>query len=66
VTSSVDRMALGRHEHLIWRESLRRLVEFRNEGREDRFVDASFSDMQNDPIGSMEILYRQLGDVSQR
>jgi hypothetical protein len=62
LTDSFDRMALGRHEHMIWLESLRRLVEFRNDGREDRFVDVSFSDMQSDPIGSMESLYRQWGD----
>jgi hypothetical protein len=62
LTGSFDRMALGRHEHMIWRESLHRLIEFRNDGREDRFVDVSFSDMQSDPLGSMETLYRQWGD----
>jgi Sulfotransferase family len=62
LTDSFDRLALGRHEHMIWRESLRRLVDFRNDGREDRFVDVSFSDMQSDPLGSMETLYRQWGD----
>ena len=62
LTDSFDRLALGRHEHMIWLESIRRLVDFRNDGRENRFVDVSFSDMQSDPIGSMEILYDQLGD----
>jgi hypothetical protein len=62
LTDSFDRMALGRHEHMIWLESIRRLTDFRNNGREDRFVDASFTDMQSDPIGCMEKLYDQLGD----
>jgi hypothetical protein len=62
LTDSFDCLALGRHEHMIWLESIRRLIEFRNDGREDRFVDASFSDMQSDPIGCMEDLYDQLGD----
>ncbi len=62
LTPSFDRLALGHHEHMIWLESIRRLVDFRNDGREDRFVDISFSDMQSDPIASMETLYAQLGD----
>jgi len=62
LTPSFDRLALGRHEHRIWLESIRRLVDFRNDGREDRFVDISFSAMQSDPIGSMKTLYAQLGD----
>ena len=62
LTDSFDCLAVGRHEHMVWLESIRRLLEFRNEGREDRFVDASFNDMQNDPIGCMENLYTQLGD----
>jgi hypothetical protein len=62
LTESFDRLALGRHEQMIWLESLRRLMAFRNDGREDRFVDASFSDLQSDPIRCMEMLYDQLGD----
>jgi Sulfotransferase family len=62
LTDSFDCLALGRHEHMIWLESLKRLVEFRNEGNEDRFVDTSFGDMQSDPIGAMERLYAGLGD----
>ena len=62
LTASFDCLALGRHEHMIWLESIRRLVDFRNDGRENRFADVSFSDMQSDPISSMETLYGQLGD----
>ena len=62
LTDSFDRLALGRHEHALWLQSIRRLVEFRNDGREDRFVDVYFRDIQSDPIGCMENLYGQLGD----
>ena len=62
LTDSFDRLALGRHEHALWLQSIRRLVEFRNNGREDRFVDVYFRDIQSDPIGCMENLYGQLGD----
>jgi hypothetical protein len=62
LTDSFDCLAVGRHEQMIWLESIRRLVAFRNDGREDRFVDVSFSAMQDDPIGSMGHLYEQLGD----
>ncbi len=62
LTDSFDCLALGRHERMIWLESIRRLIDFRNDGREDRFVDASFRDMQDDPISCMENLYAQLGD----
>jgi hypothetical protein len=62
VTTSFDRAALGRHEQMLWRESLRRLVEFRDAGREERFFDVSFADMQAQPIPAVDALYRQLGD----
>ena len=62
LTDSYDCLAVGRHEHMLWLESIRRLMEFRNDGREDHFVDVSFGDMQSDPIGCMEYLYAQLGD----
>jgi hypothetical protein len=57
-----DPIALGRHELALWAEQLRRTVEFRDAGREDRFFDVSFTDMQSDPLKSMEILYAKLGD----
>jgi hypothetical protein len=62
LTDSFDCLAVGRHEHMLWLESIRRLIDFRKDGREDRFVDVSFSEMQSDPIGSMGRLYYQLGD----
>ena len=46
LTHVLDRSALGLHEELFWHESLQRLVDFRDAGREDRFFDVSFADMQ--------------------
>jgi len=62
LTDSVDRLALGRHEHDLWLESLRRLIAFRDAGREDRFFDLGFADVQRTPIGAMEQLFAALGD----
>jgi hypothetical protein len=62
VTTSLDPLALGDHELMIWSESLKRLMAFRDEGQEDRFYDVSFRAMQADPIAAMELLYQQMGD----
>jgi len=62
VTAHQDLRALGRHEVAVWSESLRRLVEFRDDGREDRFFDVGFAALQADPIDAMERLYDAMGD----
>ena len=62
LTESFDRSALGAHEQTLWLESIQRLLDFRNEGREDRFFDVSFADLQDEPIAAMEDLYGQMGD----
>jgi hypothetical protein len=62
VTEHVDPHALGRHEVDLWRESLRRLIEFRDAGREDRFFDVMFADVQRAPIDAMAQLFREMGD----
>jgi hypothetical protein len=62
VVETLDLHALGRHEVGLWSESLRRLVEFRDSGRECRFFDVSFNDMQSDPIAAIETLYGKMGD----
>ena len=62
VVETLDLHALGRHEVGLWSESLRRLVEFRHSGRECRFFDVSFNDMQSDPIAAIETLYGKMGD----
>jgi hypothetical protein len=58
----LDLVALGRHETDLWSESLRRTIEFRDHGHEDRFFDIGFAEMQDDPIGAMERLYDAMGD----
>jgi Sulfotransferase family len=62
VTTHQDLLALGRHEAAVWSESLRRLIEFRDHGREDRFFDVGFVALQADPIAAMERLYDAMGD----
>jgi len=62
VTNQPDLLALGQHEMALWSESLRRLIAFRDDGREDRFFDVDFSALQADPIGAVEELYREMGD----
>ena len=58
----LDLRALGHHETELWSESLRRTIAFRDAGREDRFFDVAFGDLQADPVAAMERLYEQLGD----
>jgi len=43
-------------------KSLRRLIAFRDDGREDRFFDVDFAALQADPIGAVETLYSDMGD----
>jgi hypothetical protein len=62
VTEGLDLHALGRHEVQIWSESLRRLIEFRDDGRENRFYDVMFADVQRDAVAAMERLYAEMGD----
>lgn len=62
VTEPVKVLSLGLHEKELWQESLRRLIEFRDGGNEHRFFDVSFTAMQSDPVGAMEMLYRTMGD----
>ncbi len=62
LTQSVDRLAVGSHERGLWQESLRRLVQFRDDGQEERFFDVSFKEMQADPLVAMTKLYTELGD----
>jgi len=62
LTDRVDRHALGRHEVALWLESLRRLIAFRDAGRENRFFDLGFADVQRAPIDAMEQLFTAMGD----
>lgn len=62
LSTGLDACALGRHEMTLWSESLGRLLDFRDGGRESRFFDVSFGSMQEDPLGAMGKLYAALGD----
>lgn len=62
LTDSVDRLALGRHEHDLWLESLRRLMAFRDAGHEHRFFDLGFADVQRAPVEAMARLFAAMGD----
>ena len=62
VLDHLDLHALGRHEVDLWKESLRRLIEFRDDGREDRFFDVKFAEVQREPIAAMARLFAEMGD----
>jgi hypothetical protein len=62
LAEQLDPHALGRHNTEVWRESLRRLIAFRDDGHEDRFFDVGFLAMQQDPLGAIEQLYGDMGD----
>jgi hypothetical protein len=62
LTDRSDPSVLGAHHSALWAEALRRFIEFRDEQDGDRFFDVSFSDLQKDPIGAVERLYRDMGD----
>jgi hypothetical protein len=62
LTDRPDPLAIGRYNTALWSASLRRLMEFRDNGNEHRFHDVSFAAMQADPIAAVTELYAQLGD----
>lgn len=43
-------------------QNLKRLIAFRDAGREDRFFDIQFADLQKDPLAEVEGLYAFLGE----
>jgi hypothetical protein len=62
MTAEPDELYLGRHLADVRVECLRRLMAFRDDGREDRFFDIGFYDMQADAMGQVRKLYMWLGD----
>jgi len=62
LAQKLDLDALGRHETEVWSRALRKTIDFRGDGREERFFDVGFLEMQDDPIGAMERLYEAMGD----
>jgi len=62
LTERPDPTAIGTHNCELWRTALERLIDFRDHGNGDRFVDLSFDAVQRDPIGQVARLYADLGD----
>ena len=46
-----------------WAGALESTIAFRDAGREDRFHDLSFREVQDDPVGSVRKLYASLGET---
>jgi hypothetical protein len=62
MTTEPDEPYLGRHLADVRVECLRRLMAFRDDGREDIFYDIGFYDMQTDAMEEIRKLYAWLGD----
>jgi len=62
LTEDPDPVAIGAHNTDVWRTALERLIDFRDRGNADRFVDLTFDAVQRDPIGQVARLYAALGD----
>ena len=62
LTDHPDAVAIGTHNSELWRYSLQRLIEFRDNGNDGRFFDVSFAAVQRDPIDAVAQLYAELGD----
>jgi hypothetical protein len=61
-SAGVDPRYMGRLNVDHWTVAMERLLEFRTVGRNDRFYDMSFTDVQRDPIGEVRKLYDWLGE----
>lgn len=59
---TVDLPYLGSMNTEQWVTGIRRGLEFRDGGHEDRFYDIGFRAMQSDPIGAVRGLYEWLGE----
>jgi hypothetical protein len=62
LTDEPDPVYLGRHNTEVWETALHRTIDFRDAGREARFFDIAFADVQSDPIASVRRLYDWLGE----
>ncbi|OBK29969.1 sulfotransferase [Mycobacterium asiaticum] len=62
-TDNIDRPYIGRLNIEHWSLGMRRALEFRSAGADNRFYDIDFRAMQADPIGEVSGLYEWLGDA---
>lgn len=58
----VDKAYLGRLHAEVWELGMRRLIAFRDAGRDHRFFDVHFAPFQRDPMPVLERLYAFLGE----
>jgi hypothetical protein len=58
----VDSASLGRMNAETWEIGLKRLIAFRDAGRNDRFFDIHFAPFQRDPFPALAKLYNFLGE----
>jgi hypothetical protein len=56
-----DPEELGAEQLAWWVEGIGRAMEFRRKFGDDRFVDVSFADLQNDPVNAVAGSYQKLG-----
>ena len=61
-SNTVDRNYLGQLNVEQWSVGMRRALEFRDVGNDDRFFDLDFAAVQRDPIGEVKRLYAWLDE----
>lgn len=61
VSDGGDPAELGAREVEIWTEALSRAIAFRDRVGEERFADVVFTDLNADPVGTVESAYQRLG-----
>jgi hypothetical protein len=61
-SDQVDRASLARLNEEMWEIGLKRLIAFRDAGRNDRFFDIHFAPFQRDPFPTLAKLYEFLSE----
>jgi hypothetical protein len=61
-TDDLDRQYIGRLNVEQWSTGINRVLQFRDNGGDDRFYDIDFLAMRADPIGEVRGLYEWLGE----
>jgi hypothetical protein len=61
-SDDLDKPYLGRVNTETWELGMRRLIAFRDAGRDDRFFDIHFAPFQRDPLAVIKDLYGFLGE----
>jgi len=62
-TDDVDKSWLGEINVEFCELGMRRVINFRDSGKEHRFIDIQFAEVQQNPIASVEKLYAFLGET---